>query len=167
VQVLVEAMPVEALHAGCPLETILVDGDVLVVRHPAGTVRADLVVGADGINSAVRRQWWPAAPPPRYVGSAAWRMITRAPPGSIGDGAVYWGRGERIGFTAMPGGRHYLFAAPAVVVHWSIGHTDLLHLGPMYAAIGVTAVALCLAHAYLCARPSPVHAAARERIALS
>ena len=56
---------------------------------------------------------------------------------------------------------------PAVVVHWSIGYTDLLHLGPMYAAIGVTATALGLARPYLCARPSPVHAPARELIGLS
>ena len=56
---------------------------------------------------------------------------------------------------------------PAVVVHWSIGYTDLLHLGPMYAAIGVTATALGLARPYLCAQPSPVHAPARELVGLS
>ena len=111
VQVLADAVPVEALHADCPLETVRVDGESLVVRSPGSTLRADLVVGADGIHSAVRRQWWPQAPTPRYVGYAAWRMISGPVPGSIGDGAVYWGRGERIGFTAMPGGRYYFFAA--------------------------------------------------------
>ena len=111
VQVLADAVPVEALYAGCPMEAVQVNGDSLAVRYPGGTLRADLVVGADGIHSAVRRQWWPQAPAPRYLGYAAWRMITRPVPESIGDGAVYWGRGERIGFTAMPGGRYYVFAA--------------------------------------------------------
>ena len=68
-----------------------------------------------------------------------------------------WRRGESWVWWTL------LFAAaagflPAVVVHWSIGYTDLLHLGPLYVAIGVTATALGLARPYLCARPSAVHA---------
>tara|TARA_R110002020_G_scaffold6321_10_gene26611 strand:+ start:3512 stop:4621 length:1110 start_codon:yes stop_codon:yes gene_type:complete len=35
----------------------------------------DLVVGADGVNSTLRRLVFPEAPPPEYVGNVCWRFI--------------------------------------------------------------------------------------------
>lgn len=35
----------------------------------------DLVVGADGVNSSLRRLAFPEAPPPEYVGNVCWRFI--------------------------------------------------------------------------------------------
>nr|BFE79618.1 hypothetical protein GCM10020093_022190 [Planobispora longispora] len=40
---------------------------------------------------------------------------------------------------------------PAVVVHMIIGYTSFVHLAPVYAGIGLTALALSLARPYLCA----------------
>ncbi|WP_116050242.1 hypothetical protein [Amycolatopsis palatopharyngis] len=42
---------------------------------------------------------------------------------------------------------------PAIVVHGSIRYTDLGHLAPVYAGVGLTVAALVLARPYLCARP--------------
>ncbi|WP_459617511.1 flavin-dependent oxidoreductase [Bordetella sp. 2513F-2] len=44
------------------------------------TVRSDVLVGADGIHSALRRQWHPAGDEPRFSGRMLWRAVTEAPP---------------------------------------------------------------------------------------
>ncbi|MBE1584328.1 FAD-dependent monooxygenase [Nonomuraea angiospora] len=90
------------------------DGEGVVVEHRGGWVRADLVVGADGIRSRVREQGWPEARAPRYAGCTAWRAVTGPLGGRGAEGAVFWGRGERFGFAALPGGRFYCFAAARV-----------------------------------------------------
>lgn len=86
------------------------------VRHAGGVESADLVIGADGIYSVVRRALWPQARPPRYAGYTAWRMVT--PPLSIEDAGETWGRGMRFGYAGLPDGRVYCYAtaeAPAGV----------------------------------------------------
>ena len=85
------------------------DGGVTVELAGGGTERADLLVGADGINSAVRTQLL-GARAPRYAGYTTWRGVLDfpdddAPPGlarklwgpgrrflsyRIGDGRLYW-----------------------------------------------------------------------------
>jgi 2-polyprenyl-6-methoxyphenol hydroxylase-like FAD-dependent oxidoreductase len=113
VRTLVEALPSESLRPGSEMHTVRPEGDAVMVEHRDGILRADLVVGADGLGSELRRQWWPSAKGPRYAGYTAWRMITE-PAGIPTEGAVIWGRGERIGFTSLPGGRFYCFAAATV-----------------------------------------------------
>lgn len=137
VRILVEALPERTL---CPSTTVTgihpqPDGVVVDVETGSGTGggdeggieggngaggtrrdscrdtrRVDLVVGADGLHSTVRRLIWPEAAPPRYAGYTAWRMITDPLAGPVEDGAATWGRGERFGHTTMPGGRFYCFA---------------------------------------------------------
>ncbi|HEX6345249.1 FAD-dependent monooxygenase [Umezawaea sp.] len=114
VRVLVEALPPSVPHPAAEVRAVRADGDAAVVEHRGGTVRADLVVGADGLRSAVRRSCWPEAREPGYSGCTAWRTITDPLPDPRPDGAVLWGRGERFGYTALPGGRFYCFAAAVV-----------------------------------------------------
>jgi 2-polyprenyl-6-methoxyphenol hydroxylase-like FAD-dependent oxidoreductase len=114
IRVLVEALPPGCLRSGVEVDGVWSDGDAVVVGHRGGEVRADLVVGADGVHSAVRRQWWPEARAARYAGCTAWRMITDPVAGPPVEGAVIWGRGERFGFTALPGGRLYCFGTATV-----------------------------------------------------
>lgn len=114
IRVLVEALPPGCLRPGVEVDGVWSDGDGVVVGHRGGEVRADLVVGADGVHSAVRRQWWPEARAARYAGCTAWRMITEPVAGPPVEGAVIWGRGERFGFTALPGGRLYCFGTARV-----------------------------------------------------
>lgn len=57
----------------------------------------ELLIGADGIASMVRRQLHGPVPP-RYSGLTAWRGITRYadPQIPVGEMRIYWGRGARI-----------------------------------------------------------------------
>ena len=105
-ETLLDALPDASLQAGITAETADEQG---VVKHSAGETRADLVVGADGLNSVVRRSVWPNAPSPRYAGYTAWRMVTNHVV-DVGFGAEAWGRGERFGYVVMSDGRTYCFA---------------------------------------------------------
>jgi len=44
------------------------------------TVHGDILVGADGIHSALRRQLHPVGDEPRFSGRMLWRAVTEAPP---------------------------------------------------------------------------------------
>ncbi|KFU81833.1 2-polyprenyl-6-methoxyphenol hydroxylase [Amycolatopsis lurida] len=114
VRALVEELPAESLRPGSEVHTVRPDGEAVVVEHRGGILRADLAVGADGVRSELRRQWWPSAKGPRYAGYTAWRMITEPLAELRTEGAVIWGRGERIGYTTLPGGRFYCFGAATV-----------------------------------------------------
>jgi 2-polyprenyl-6-methoxyphenol hydroxylase-like FAD-dependent oxidoreductase len=114
VRALVEALPAESLRPGSEVHTVRPGGEAVVVEHRGGSLRADLVVGADGVRSELRRLLWPSAKGPRYAGYTAWRMITEPLAEFRTEGAVIWGRGERIGFTTLPAGRFYCFAAATV-----------------------------------------------------
>ncbi|WP_406314919.1 FAD-dependent monooxygenase [Streptosporangium sp. NBC_01639] len=111
---LVDALPAQTLRPSTTVTAIHEDGDCVVVEDGVRSRRVDVVIGADGLHSTVRRLRWPAAKPPRYVGYTAWRMITRPLPDPLTEGAATWGRGERFGFTSMPGGRVYCFATATV-----------------------------------------------------
>ncbi|OWK45249.1 Salicylate hydroxylase [Fimbriiglobus ruber] len=92
-------------------------GDKVTARFRNGHAdTGDLVVGADGINSAVRAALFGASAP-RYAGYTCWRGVCPRPagvePGYVGE---WWGRGMRFGITTIPGDRVYWFAvanAPA------------------------------------------------------
>ncbi|MFF2346243.1 FAD-dependent monooxygenase [Pseudarthrobacter sp. NPDC058119] len=78
-----------------------------VTRHlrelPA---EAGLVVGADGVHSAVRRQVWGAAVDARVTSCLALRGTIPAPvdPDAVGE---YWGKGDLFGIAASPGGTNW------------------------------------------------------------
>ncbi|MFE3578632.1 FAD-dependent monooxygenase [Streptomyces vinaceus] len=109
-RVLREALPADSLRSGSEVSTVRDEGNRTVVVHRGGESRPDLVVGADGLHSAVRRALWPAAAGPRYAGYTAWRMVTEPLAEPPREGAATWGRGARFGYTALPGGRMYCFA---------------------------------------------------------
>jgi hypothetical protein len=66
-------------------------------------------------------------------------------------GAWGWRRGDRWVWWTLAGAAAVGFV-PAVLVHLTIGYTDLLHLAPVYAGIVFTGVSLALARPFLCAR---------------
>lgn len=114
VRALAEALPGRALRPSTTVTGIHDEGDAVRVEHDRGTLRAELVVGADGLHSTVRRLGWPGVGAPRYAGYTAWRMITEPLAAPLSSGFSTWGRGERFGFTAMPGNRVYCFATATV-----------------------------------------------------
>jgi 2-polyprenyl-6-methoxyphenol hydroxylase-like FAD-dependent oxidoreductase len=84
------------------------DRGVTVRLADGSEERADLVIGADGVQSAVRRQLWPEARP-RYAGYTAWRGVTQFPL-DAGRLTESWGRGQRFGLVDIGAGRTYWFA---------------------------------------------------------
>ncbi|CAH2602820.1 NAD(P)-binding protein [Rhodovastum atsumiense] len=107
-------LPGDAIHLGHRLAGFTQQADHVVTRFENGaTVRADLLVGADGIHSAVRRSLVDEGPP-RYAGRLSWRgVVGLAHPSlrprdvtmiagtdgktfaifDIGDGLTFWSAG--------------------------------------------------------------------------
>ncbi len=108
--VLRSALPDEVLTPGTTVDHVSPDGQV---RTGDRELRADLVVGADGLRSTVRHAVWADAPAPRYAGYTAWRFVTGRPV-DVGPGSESWGRGERFGFATLSDGRVYCFATANV-----------------------------------------------------
>jgi 2-polyprenyl-6-methoxyphenol hydroxylase-like FAD-dependent oxidoreductase len=82
--------------------------DGVVARGADGSEeRGDLLVGADGLNSVVRRAV--ADRPIRFAGYTAWRGVSPVPvePGRLTES---WGVGERFGLVDIGRGRTYWFA---------------------------------------------------------
>jgi 2-polyprenyl-6-methoxyphenol hydroxylase-like FAD-dependent oxidoreductase len=69
----------------------------------------DVLVGADGIHSAVRRAVWPDSPAPVFQRILCWRGVTE--PGSVWPvgGFQTWGRGARFGAHPLSGQRVFWF----------------------------------------------------------
>ena len=98
-RVLVEALDDRgALRFGAECVGFYQDGDKVVARFADGSEeRGDLLVGADGIASAVREQLH-GAEPPSYSGYTAWRALCdfEHPKVPVGEMRIYWGPGARI-----------------------------------------------------------------------
>jgi 2-polyprenyl-6-methoxyphenol hydroxylase-like FAD-dependent oxidoreductase len=93
-ELLLDALPSGTVHFG-------VSADAL----PA----ADLVVGADGIDSRIRHRLFPGHPAPTYSGITAWRGVSR--PDHEVDVAITWGRGQEVGVVPLADGRVYWYVA--------------------------------------------------------
>ncbi|MFH8938887.1 FAD-dependent oxidoreductase [Streptomyces griseosporeus] len=75
-----------------------------------GDLEADLVVGADGIHSAVRRALFPDHPGPLYSGFTTWRLVLPVPGVEFASHET-WGRGRLWGTHPLKDGRLYAYAA--------------------------------------------------------
>ena len=87
-------------------------GDAVVSRFADGhEERGDLLVGADGIRSAVRERFLGDGAP-SYVGYVAWQGIAelKDDPAPGATGFFTLGRGGRFGLIKLHHGRHYWFA---------------------------------------------------------
>jgi 2-polyprenyl-6-methoxyphenol hydroxylase-like FAD-dependent oxidoreductase len=88
------------------------DSEVAAVRLEDGTrLRADVVIGADGIGSLVRRAIFGSCKL-RYAGYPVWRAVTPFElAGAERTGTLTLGRGAQFGLFPMTSGRVYWFAA--------------------------------------------------------
>ncbi|MGV9503192.1 FAD-dependent monooxygenase [Streptomyces sp. NPDC003642] len=75
-----------------------------------GELEADLVVGADGIHSAVRRALFPRHPGTVYSGFTTWRVVIPVPGAEFASHET-WGRGRIWGTHPLKDGRVYAYAA--------------------------------------------------------
>lgn len=70
------------------------------------SIEADLIVGADGIDSAVRKALWPKARTD-YSGATCWYGVLQAEADSPAGVRQYLGRGAEFGMEPIDGGRVY------------------------------------------------------------
>jgi 2-polyprenyl-6-methoxyphenol hydroxylase-like FAD-dependent oxidoreductase len=78
-----------------------------VTDIPAG---ADLVIGADGVHSAVRRALWGGTREAESTPYLAVRGVLDRPP-EAGSSGEYWGRGDLFGIAPSAGGRTNWYAS--------------------------------------------------------
>jgi 2-polyprenyl-6-methoxyphenol hydroxylase-like FAD-dependent oxidoreductase len=81
------------------------DGRVLVVMADGSSVPADLVVGADGLHSAVRASVLGDGPP-RYTGLTTWRAVVEAGD-LVTEASLSVGNGYQFIASSLPQGRIY------------------------------------------------------------
>ncbi len=96
------------VKTGTSFESIEQDEDGVNVKLTDGTsARYDLVIGADGLFSSVRKAVLPDAPEPRYTGQVCWRAQMKLP--------KHWDRGQmffgpiKVGFTPCAPNEMYMF----------------------------------------------------------
>jgi len=104
---LLSALPEDAVHLGANFTGFEGRGGRVAVRFADGSEEGDLLVGADGLRSAVRARLH-GMEPPRYAGFTAWRGIA---PVSVGGGNAVnlWGRGSEFGLADIGRGRAYWY----------------------------------------------------------
>ncbi|MGW0565036.1 FAD-dependent monooxygenase [Streptomyces sp. NPDC003016] len=110
-------LPGGALRTGSPATLAdpgVAGGRAAVVTTPDGDIEADLVVGADGVHSALRRALFPDHPGPAYAGITTWRMVVPATTAASFAPHETWGRGALWGSQPLLDGRIYAYAAAAV-----------------------------------------------------
>ncbi|TRL40794.1 FAD-dependent oxidoreductase [Rhizobium straminoryzae] len=85
------------------------DADGVTVHFNDGTEgRYDLVIGADGLYSAVRAKMFPHAPKPRFIGQSVWRAVLPKPAG-INTVAMWMGPTVKVGLNGVGKDQAYLF----------------------------------------------------------
>lgn len=114
---LMSALDAKTVHFGTDVVAAKADGTVTSRSRVDGgatrSERADVVVGADGIRSAVRREW-PVDPGIRYAGCSAWRAVTDEPVDLRDEAGETWGRGMRFGIAPLADRRVYWFAVASM-----------------------------------------------------
>jgi FAD-dependent urate hydroxylase len=107
--VLREAAGAMPIRSGLALERLTQQGGIVSVEFSdGGSGEYDLVVGADGIHSAVRRQTFDPTAMPTPVGQVGWRFVAPRPP-EVTTWTVMLGR--RTAFLTIPldGDRVYCY----------------------------------------------------------
>ncbi|MEZ5319293.1 MAG: FAD-dependent monooxygenase [Vicinamibacterales bacterium] len=97
---LLDAVGMDALELGCEASGVEArPGGAALVLADGRAIEADVVIGADGVGSAVRRSLHPQEPPPRATGLAAIRGVALDVGHVLGDlsGLQYFGRGVEAG----------------------------------------------------------------------
>lgn len=98
-----------SVRLGCTFETLSQDANgVDVTFSDATTGRYDVVIGADGVNSATRAAIMPDAIQPSYVGQAVWRAELDTP-ADIDTLNMWLGKGLKVGINPVTDTRSYIF----------------------------------------------------------
>lgn len=118
-RVLLDELPPDTVRFDTPAQVTSAEKG-LVTLDRGGSLRADLVVVADGIRSRSRAQVT-SDPGVRHAGYGAWRGVTRdVVPGVIPSET--WGAGRRFGLVPLTDGRVYWFAVVSGTAEVSSAH---------------------------------------------
>ncbi|MFC7623887.1 FAD-dependent monooxygenase [Microlunatus sp. GCM10028923] len=111
---------------GAEVTRVRAADQVMIVEHAHGQAESELVIGADGIWSTVRRQVVPTAGPPTFLDCTAWLGVVEHPDGTDGlAGSMTIGRGRY--FLIHPlGDGHYYWALGARADRPGVRHEDEL-----------------------------------------
>ncbi|MBR8655684.1 FAD-dependent monooxygenase [Achromobacter sp. Marseille-Q0513] len=110
-RVLLDALGAEHVTLSRRLESLSQDAGGVALRFRDGAeARADLLIGADGLRSTVRRLLFDDGPP-RYAGYGAWLGLSAIDhPRLARESAVeVYGAGERLGVIDSGGGLYYWY----------------------------------------------------------
>ena len=95
------------VRLGVSFETLSQDADgVDVVFTDGSRARYDLVIGADGVNSAVRHHVKPDFAGPRFTGQGSWRAVV---PRLAENSTIYMGKTTKAGMNPISATQCYLF----------------------------------------------------------
>ena len=110
-EILINALKPNTLKLGIGFVKFEQDENKVTVHLDNGeTDSADLLIGADGIHSAVRKQMFPDVPL-RYSGYTAWRgVVETRDEVALGTTSESWGVGARFGIVRVDAKRVYWFA---------------------------------------------------------
>lgn len=97
------------VRLGLTVDAIRQEGDHAVATLSGGSEkRFDLIVGADGILSKVRRLVFPDAAAPAFTGQGCWRAIFPRPP-EVGTNWLFVDPNRKVGFNPVSNDEMYMF----------------------------------------------------------
>ncbi len=97
------------VRLGCTYSKIdLAEDSVNVTFTDDTTQTYDLVVGADGVHSSVRKEFFPEVPAPEYIGQGVWRAIMPRPP-EINRVTMWMGNHLKLGVNPVSDTHMYMF----------------------------------------------------------
>jgi 2-polyprenyl-6-methoxyphenol hydroxylase-like FAD-dependent oxidoreductase len=112
-RILLRHLPEGTVETGAVFDRFELQGSEVVAWFENGlVVKADGLVGADGLRSRVRMQVAPESKP-RFAGYTCWRGVLDGAGLELGAGGTVecWGdKGRRFGYVPVGGGRVYWFA---------------------------------------------------------
>jgi len=96
------------VRLGCTFTSLDQDGDGVTVKFTDGTEgRYDLVIGADGLFSDVRKALMPDAPVPKYSGQGVWRAVV--PVWDVERCVIWVGPKVKVGVNPVSKDEMYVF----------------------------------------------------------
>lgn len=98
-----------SVRVGLTIDALTQDESGVAVEFSDGArSRYDFLIGADGLNSKVRRLVLPDAPEPEYLGQMAWR-VTAPRPAYVERRTYFLGGPHKVGVTPVSADSMYLF----------------------------------------------------------